>query len=220
MKIGDFITLIIKDKDSKEEEKFRSKIIDQNNNHIYIDYPIHMKTRRTKHYIEIGTPVTAEFIGQDQLLYQFKTTIVDRIRGNIPAYLLLLPNEDQFLRIQRRQYVRVNASLDIAVQSNEFNFLPFTTVTMDISGGGLSIIIPEGIPMTESERINLTLVLPLHSGEYHYLELIGEVVRVIHKQDSLRTASIKFISPEKQDQQVIIHYCFEVQREERQKELM
>jgi c-di-GMP-binding flagellar brake protein YcgR len=219
MKIGEFLTLEAYSYDDKTVEKYRSKIIEQNDRYLYVDYPIHMKTKRTQASFGIGTKMIAEYLGQDQSVYRFKTEVMERRRGKIPTLALKQPKEDQIERIQRRQFVRVDTAVDVAIYSIKNSFSPFSTVTVDISGGGISVVIPKGVRIIEGENISIYLVLYMHAGEYHYLELPGQIVRLIERESVASTASIKFLELSEQDKQIIIRYCFEKQREARQKEL-
>ncbi|WP_036688174.1 flagellar brake protein [Paucisalibacillus globulus] len=219
MKIGDFLTIETYSIEYDSVEKYRSKIIDKNKNYIYIDYPVHLKTKRTTAAIRIGTKMAAEYLGEDQSVYRFKTEVMDKKNGKIPTLALMLPNDEQIERIQRRQYVRIETAVDVAIHSNENKLTTFATVTFDLSGGGLSVVVPKGFRLVDGEMLTIYLVLPMHSGEYHYLHLPGEVVRFIERESGANIASIKFIEQNDQDVQVIIRYCFEKQREARQKEL-
>lgn len=218
MKIGVVLTLEIFNTDANSYEKYRCKIMDKNNEHIFIDYPVHMKTKKTEVF-RIGTRLSAEYIGEDQSVYRFKTIVLHRRKGKIPTLALQVPSKDEIKRIQRREYVRVDTAVDVAIHSKKESFSPFTTVSVDLSGGGLSVIIPKGVQMEEKEDIHVNLVLPMHSGDYNYLNLNGEVVRVLQNDFSANTASIKLLSLSEQDKQAIIRYCFEKQREARQKEM-
>ncbi len=220
MKIGVFLTIEAYSPENNSIEKYRCKIVDKNNKYIYVDHPVHLRTKKTSATFRIGTKLTAEYLGNDQSVYRFKTEIKDKMRGTLLTFALVIPKDDQIERIQRRQYVRVDTAVDVAVHSKDNRFTPFTTVTMDISGGGLSIIIPKGQSVEQGEKINVFLVLQMLSGEYHYLDLSGEVVRMIRNEFSANTASVKLPSLSEQDKQIIIRYCFEKQREARQKELL
>ncbi|MEN2464822.1 PilZ domain-containing protein [Ornithinibacillus sp. FSL M8-0202] len=219
MKIGVFLTIEAFSIKTNSTEKYRCKIVDKNSNYLYVDYPVHIQTKRTNAGFKIGDIMYAEYNGEDQSVYRFKTEVIDKQRGKIPTLALVIPEKDQIERIQRRQYVRVEAATDVAVHSMEKNFPPFTTVTVDISGGGLSVIIPKGTSIMEQEKVTLYLVLHMHSGEYSYLELSGEVVRIIHQEHTANIASIKLHALSEQDKQSIVRYCFEKQREARQKEI-
>jgi c-di-GMP-binding flagellar brake protein YcgR len=52
---------------------------------------------------------------------------------------LLLPEAKTFVKIQRRQFVRLDVILDTAIHPEHSEFTPFLALTEDISAGGASI---------------------------------------------------------------------------------
>lgn len=219
MKIGVFLTLEAYSEDHKQLEKYRCKVVDKDNKYLYIDYPVHLKTKRTTASFRVGTRMKAEYLGSDQSVYRFNTVVKKRKKGKIPTLALAIPESDKIERIQRREYVRIETAVDVALHSVYEKFTPFTTVSVDLSGGGLSVVVPKDIHINDGEEVIVHLVLPMQSGEYHYLEFRGGVVRLIQNTNSANTASIKLKSIDELDKQIIIRYCFEKQREARQKEI-
>lgn len=219
MKIGDFLTLEAYSEDHKQLEKYRCKVLDKDDKYLYIDYPVHLKTKRTTTSFRVGTRMKAEYLGEDQSVYRFKTEVKKRKKGTIPTLALDIPESDEIERIQRREYVRIETAVDVALHSVNDKFPTFTTVSVDLSGGGLSVIVPKDIHIHDGEEAIVHLVLPMQSGTYNYLEVKGEVVRLIQNMNSANTASIKLKSLDELDKQIIIRFCFEKQREARQKEM-
>jgi len=216
LKIGMPITLEIKSKDKDELEKYKCKLVDHTKEYIYIDYPINVKTDKAAFIME-GTEIQASFITEDQSVYCFNTEVVARKKLNIPVLVLTFPPRKDFIRIQRRKYVRVDASIDVAVQ---FENQSFTAVTQDISGGGAAILEPYHVQMYRYQRVNLTLVLPMNSGENRYVESEGIVVRTIPQDNGKRNqVSIQFENILEKQRQLIIRYCFEQQMNMRRKAL-
>ncbi|WP_164668747.1 flagellar brake protein [Virgibacillus doumboii] len=216
MRIGTLLTIEIKQPNNKETKKYRCKVIEKNEHYIFIDYPIETKTNKTG-FLPKGTRFTATYVGKDQSVYLFHTEIVAKVKLNVPALAIYFPDKKDIKKIQRREYVRIETAVDVAFHgTNE----PFTTVTSDISGGGMSMIIPNGKNVTTNESADVCIVLKMHSGDYSYVNAQAEVIRVKEDGNKVKTASMKFISVNKQVQQSIIRYCFEKQREARKKELL
>lgn len=216
MNIGTLLTMETKQPKNKEKEKYRCKIIEKNENYLFIDYPIEVKSSKTG-FFQKGTSFSASYVGKDQSVYSFHTKVVAKVKLNIPALAISFPDKNDIKKIQRREYVRIETAVDVAFHgTNE----PFTTVTSDISGGGMSIIIPNGKNVTANETANVCVALQMHSGDYHYVNALAEVIRVNHDTSTVKTASLKFVSVNKHQQQHIIRYCFEKQREARKKELL
>ncbi len=95
----------------------------------------------------------------------------------------------KFIKIQRREFVRVKTSVDVAV---EFDNHYSQFVTEDISAGGLALILNSKVPFKEGDHIQLTIVLPFSNGEIHYVQIKAFVVRIF-EQNQVKLASIQFV---------------------------
>lgn len=216
LKVGTPLTLELHKPEEEEPHRYKCKLVDYDLNNIYIDYPIHIETGRTGFFLE-GTQFQASFVGRDQSVYWFKTKVIGRKKMNIPVIALPFPGMDELRRIQRRKYVRVDASVDVAVEGGHGSF---PTVTQDISGGGLMILQPTGELLKQGEIIQLTLVVPMNTGETYYIEIIGKVIRTMMANDSQpERVSVEFVEILEKDRQLIIRYCFEQQMQSRMKAL-
>lgn len=217
MKIGTILTLEYK-LPGKELEKYHCKIIDRTDSELIIDYPVHRLTKKTT-FFSIGSSFTASYVGDENAVYQFSTKIIRRVKtNNVPGIAVSIPDITEIIRIQRREFVRVEAAIDVAVHSKEQNFSPFTSVTSDISGGGLSIIVNDQSQFKLGEELDIWLALPLIAGKIEYIHSSAQIV-FIQSKNKINTISVKFLSLKQQEQQKIISYCFERQREARKKEL-
>lgn len=220
MKIGSFLTLEIKQVDKKRIEKFRCKIIEKNEYYLFIDYPINEHTKKTS-FLPKGTYLTATYVGSDQSVYSFHSQIVAKVKFNIPALAISLPEKSKIIRIQRREHVRIETAIDISVHSSDnVTFTPFVSVTADISGGGVSIILPNKVTLSENAILDIWLVLPMQSKMYQYVYAQTEVIRLKSTAAGVNKASLKFVSIAPQARQQIIQYGFEKQLEARKKELL
>lgn len=212
LKIGTSLTLEPTATDGIE--KFHCKVVEQRDNVIFIDYPINTKTRKTVFLID-GTQFRAIFRTEDGTSYAFNTEVLGRRVGNIPMIMLSCPPEQEFLKIQRREFVRVKTATDVAV---EFNNQHFQLVTEDISAGGLALQLRMNPPFAEGDTVNLTIVLPFKNGDIHYVLTDAHVVRIF-ENNGIRLASLQFTNTDDIDKQYIVRYCFERQLELRKKEM-
>lgn len=204
LKIGTALTL--EPTYTDRVEKFRCKIVEQENNILYIDYPVNTVTNKTAFLVD-GSQFRATFMAEDKVSYAFNTEVLGRKLGNIPTIMLACPQDSEFVKIQRREFVRVNTSVDIAIEyQNKF----YQFVTEDISAGGLAIHLNKEVPFTEGEHVNLTIVLPFMNGEIRYVKTSGKMVRIIEK-NQLKLASLQFTDTEDIDKQYIVRFCFERQ---------
>ncbi len=214
MHIGTTLYLTIQDPSRDKPTKFRSKIIEKNADYLFIDYPISSETDKTS-IIPIGTKLTASYLGDDDHLCLFQTVIRKRTYLNMPALVLERPTQEAIKIVQRREHVRVKTVIDVAVHCPDNSFSPFTTVTIDISGGGLSFITPKEITLQPKQQIIIWIVLPMNSGEIKYFELKSEIIRSTHNETDIRSTSVKFISLPHTIEEQIIQFCFEKQIEAR-----
>lgn len=216
LKIGDVLTLELKYSD--KDEKFKCKLVERIGSQIYIDYPINLKTNKTAFFID-GTELKCSFV-HEHSVYSFETEVVGRVKQNIPMIKLSYPGDEQLMKIQRRQYVRVETPIDIAVHPNNFEFNPFVTVTDDISAGGAAIIVSSKQALTPGQLINTWLVLPLQNGESHYLKFQAKVVRIIPLNNERNKASLEFLEVDPHKRQLLLRFCFDRQVVMRKKGLL
>ncbi|MEI5907169.1 flagellar brake domain-containing protein [Bacillus spongiae] len=200
---------------SEKQESYRCKIVEENKGTVYIDYPINQETGRTVYLID-GTQLKVKMV-IDNVPYIFDTEVLGRVKKNIPMIILRYPGDSQLMKIQRREYVRVDASIDVSVTVNDT--ARFSTLTEDISAGGCVLIIPNDIEMKEKNFVKLLLVLPMQTGEYHYLTIDGKTVRFLDKGNR-QLVSVQFLNLNETSKQIIMRYCFERQLILRKKGLL
>ncbi|MBA2870148.1 c-di-GMP-binding flagellar brake protein YcgR [Anoxybacillus calidus] len=216
LKIGS--TLILEPINGQTEHKYKCKVAEIFPNSIHINYPVNMETGRTVFLLN-GMQFKASFVSNDHSLYLFDTEVTGKIKQPIPLVVLSYPGEQQLIRIQRRQYVRVEANVDVAIHPLNGKFSPFTTVTSDISAGGAAIVLPHKIKGFEpGMTVDVWLVLHMRSGDIHYLNIPSKVVRIFKvEHSSVEKASLQFLNMTQQERLLLIRYSFEKQLEQRQK---
>ncbi|REJ26925.1 MAG: pilus assembly protein PilZ [Caldibacillus debilis] len=213
LRIGDFLTLEIQE--GTRLEKFRSKVADLDEESLYIEYPVNLRTNRTS-FLMIGTNMQVSFT-RDDSSYLFFTEVTGRVKRELPLLQLKRPGDDEIHRIQRREFVRIKWPVDIAVHPIRNEFSPFCTVTDDISAGGLSFYAPASVPLAENDPFISWIVLPLQSG-YQYLKLKSAVVRTERARENANLLSAQFLEKTAQEEQHLMRFVFEVQLALRQKE--
>ncbi|QHE52536.1 flagellar brake protein [Pontibacillus sp. HMF3514] len=211
LKIGMPITIELKHSDQEEAEVFRCKLVEYHDDVLYIDYPVNQTTGKTGFFFE-GTQFKASFVGKDESVYVFETEVRGRKKLNIPVLALHFPGKEQILRIQRRQYVRVETAVDVSVHPPTGSGPTFTSTTVDISGGGAAVISSPNVELEQEDRIEVWFVIPLASGETQYIQTLSRVVRVwkgnAKEKDKI---SLEFEEIDENDRQLIIRFCFERQ---------
>ncbi|WP_227936169.1 flagellar brake protein [Alkalihalobacillus deserti] len=194
----------------KKKTRFRCRLVDRTDSIYVIDYPIKEETNKPSFFFD-GTEFRASFV-VDDAVYAFDTEIIGRRKGNIPVLLLKDPGKDKYMRIQRRNYVRVETSVDAAIYPIEKGFAPFRSITLDLSGGGCAILIPQDQSLPEAGELNVWLILHMQSGDIMYVKAYCKIVRVFQpRPDARLRASLQFLDVDERDQQKIIRFCFERQ---------
>ena len=212
LKIGTM--LILEPTYTERVEKFRCKVVELSDGIIYIDYPINTITKKTAFLMD-GTQFRVIFTTEEKQSIAFNTEVVGRQGGNIPMIKLTCPSEDEFIKIQRREYVRVETALDVAV---EFGGRFTQYVAGDISAGGTLLQLRGAARFTDGDQIRLLLVLPYSNGDIRYVQTEGIVVRMFEK-DHREFASVQFTDTDEVDKQYIVRFCFERQLQFRKREL-
>ncbi|MGX9133816.1 flagellar brake protein [Rummeliibacillus sp. JY-2-4R] len=213
LKIG--TNIILESTTSDVNERFRCKIVEQKNNVIYIDYPVSVTTNKTSFLLEGGN-YRASFVDDEKNANAFKTQVLGRIKSNIPMIMLSFPTENEMIKIQRREFVRVVTPVDVAIYY-EHQFYQF--ITEDISAGGMAIIINQNVPFKVNDELQLMIVLPFNNSNegIKYVQTTARVVRFIEKDNTV-IAPLQFTNTDEVDRQNIIRFCFERQLQMRKKE--
>ncbi|MEK4629283.1 MAG: PilZ domain-containing protein [Solibacillus sp.] len=212
LKIGTLLTL--EPTYTDRIEKFRCRIVERQNNIIFIDYPINVMTNKTAFLVD-GAQFRVTFTTDKRENFCFNTEVLGRRGGDIQMILLSCPPEDEFIKIQRREYVRVETPVDVAIEHNNRYY---QLVAEDISAGGIAIHLKSPVGFTEGEIVKLVIVLPFANGDMRYVETEANVVRIFERDD-VNIASIQFTNTDDIDQQHIVRFCFERQLMIRKKEL-
>jgi c-di-GMP-binding flagellar brake protein YcgR len=204
-------TIIVIDKDfTKDSEKFKSKVVDIGDGFVMIDYPTHIETGRTAFFMD-GTQLHVTFIDNAKMSYAFRTEVGGRLNKGIPMIKLSYPGDDQLIKIQRREFVRVESAIDIAVEKDG-RFTQY--VAADLSAGGVALTLLNADAFKENELLTLTIVLPFMNHEIKYVNADARVVRVWEKEDRL-IASLQFETINQIERQYVIRFCFERQLQSR-----
>jgi len=200
-------TIIVIDKDfTNDSEKFKSKVVDIGNGFVMIDYPTHIETGRTAFFMD-GTQLHVTFTDSVKMSYAFRTEVSGRLNKGIPMIKLTYPGDDQLIKIQRREFVRVESAIDIAVEKDG-RFTQF--VAADLSAGGVALTLLSPDTFKEDELLSLTIVLPFINHEIKYVKADARVIRVVEKDGRL-IASLQFETINQVDRQYVIRFCFERQ---------
>ncbi|RDI42972.1 flagellar brake protein [Falsibacillus pallidus] len=202
-----------------QKEKYKCKVHDIQGTRIYIDYPVNIDTDRTAFLLD-GMQLSASYILEDNAVYQFETEVLGRAKKNLPMIILHYPGPEEIIKVQRRQYVRVETSVDVNLELKlDGQEVVLSSITEDISAGGCAVLLPQGHNVKKGMTGKVLLVLPMQTGEYHYLNLDAKVSRV-WENNRLQIASIQFTDIENLHQQLLFRFCFDRQLIMKRKRVM
>lgn len=206
LKLGIGTILQLKRMNSNDETEYKSKVLDIVDHTVMIDYPSDVVTEKTAFFLD-GTEFHCTFIDEMKVSYRFQTHIKGRRKTGIPMLEILYPGDRHLEKIQRREFVRVDANLDVAVEVDQ---VVQTFVTSDISAGGIAVNLKDSKFIKEQALVQLLIVLPFSHREIEYARCDAKVVR-IWEQSERRIASIEFLNLSDAERQKITQFCFERQ---------
>lgn len=152
----------------------------------------------------------------DKEKYIFAARVVDRVTTPLQGYVLMVQGEAK--RIQMREFVRVKVLLDVEIGEfleeeglDEVIYVPATMV--DLSGGGAGVV--SNVPFGEGKQLILRFNISLRDEERRILVMTE--VRRCHKMEDLNRymVGVAFKGLSDRDQDQIIEYIFQKQREQR-----
>lgn len=212
LKIGTAIQIMKASEETSEVEEYKSRVIDIGEGHIMIDYPSHIETGKTVFLMD-GTELLVTFTDELKMSYRFHTRVQGRRLAGIPMLQILYDGDDKLTKVQRREFVRVDVSVDVAVEKGA-DILRL--VTTDLSAGGLAINLSAADVLQEDERVSLLIVLPFAQREIEYIRVKARVVRVFER-DNRHIASLEFIELPGKERRKVIQFCFERQLQMKKK---
>lgn len=214
MKIKLGTNLILEPTFTEKAEKYRCKVVDLDEQFIFVDYPIDTNTNRTAFFID-GTQLRASYVEESKSAFAFQTEVLGKRNGQIPMIKLLYPGDSEIIKIQRRDFVRVTTALDISIQ---FEDEKYQFVTDDLSAGGTAVILNREVRFKEGDEISLLIPLAFNNGDIKYVTTTAAVVR-IWERGQQHIASLQFTDTDDLDKQQIVRFCFERQLSLRKREM-
>ncbi|SES33916.1 flagellar brake protein [Psychrobacillus sp. OK032] len=204
IKLGTVLTL--EPATSEKAEKYRCKIVDSDHHSIYVDYPVDTISGRTVFLMD-GTQLRVSYTEESKAAFAFQTEVLGKRKGQIPMIKLSYPGDSEIIKIQRRDFVRVVATLDISVQ---FEDEKYQFVTDDISAGGTAVVLNRPVKFNADDAVSLLIPLGFNNGDIKYVSTTAKVIRIFQR-DSITLASLQFSDTDEVDKQQIVRYCFERQ---------
>ncbi|TYR82570.1 glycosyltransferase [Priestia megaterium] len=219
IRVGIPLSLEYQSMHEKECETYRCKVVDYTHNQIFVDYPLNEKTQRTT-FLTKGTKLNVTFIGEDKAVYTFLSEVIGRTIQDIPVIQLTYPGDDELEAVQRRNFFRVPATLEVHVahQKNQQEILK--TLTSDISAGGMAVSFQKRGHFQVGDLVAISIEFPVENKK-ELIELQGEVIRVTEPiPNKVGKLSLQFINLDKKVKEKLVRYTLKRQLELRRKGLV
>ncbi len=200
-------------------QTFKSRVVDMKDEIASIELPTSEETGRTGLF-GAGAACEVWYVGEDGSRYEFHSSITGRRSEPIPVLFLQLPPKEEILRTQRRNYLRIDTALDIAVKLEDpIRNYHFVARTVDISGGGLSFTCDESFRIQDHDSLKVWISMPSKTGQVQHAYAVVEVVRQkpAEKKGLHQWISGKFTEISEQDRVKVVRACYERQLELRKK---
>lgn len=193
------------------EDYYRSRVVERSQEKLFIDLPVHSTTNQTIHF-NIGNKFWLEYQSRDGSICKYETPVLEVDKIPIEVLVVQSPEVSKVTREQRREFVRVPVDFPLTVITKSESGIQnkISTMVRDISGGGLSILIPSTIVLNPGDLIQMQFTLPNSTTLF---EMNGEVVRVSERNEKGYAAvSLKYSNIKEALRQKIIQFTFTRQR--------
>ncbi|MBP1961994.1 glycosyl transferase [Paenibacillus aceris] len=214
-KVNQILHIQVNSIDEEESKiEYRSRIADVTDTSIVIEIPMNEQTRRLKKLYH-GDELNTFFVGQGGVKNYFTTTVTGYREDVIRLVELHKPEPEAITQVQRRNFLRVPAELEIAVKLSDQ--IQFIGVTEDVGGGGISFVCDRQIPIGMNMAVSCWLLVPFKNGNIEHIPFNGEVVRVKQLETGKQLAMLSFVDILDRERQKLIRFCFERQMDFRKR---
>ncbi|GIP20134.1 flagellar protein [Paenibacillus sp. J22TS3] len=208
-KINDLVYIqVASELDKEEKVEYKSRISEIEEDSFLIEVPINVEGGGLKK-LYMGDELSIYFMTEEGVKNYFNTYVLGFVNENIRLVRIRKPDPESITKIQRRNFLRVTADLEVAVRTQQN--VRFVARTEDIGGGGFSFYCEPQYTLLEGDILHCWLLLPYKNGAIEHVPMEAQIVRK-KKLDTGRTlVMLKFESISDMERQKLIRYCFERQ---------
>jgi c-di-GMP-binding flagellar brake protein YcgR len=214
-KVNQLLYMQVNSIDEEEaKEELKARIADVLDEHILIEIPIRAKTGKLKR-LYAGDEISAYFETQGGVKNYFVTSVLGFREDVLKMVVIKKPELEAITKVQRRNFLRVPAELEIALKISEH--IQFMGMTDDVGGGGISFLCDKTVPIQVNNIASCWLLVPFKNGKVDHVPFKAELVRINPTDNDLVIVMLRFIDISDRDRQKLIRYCFERQLDFRKK---
>lgn len=194
--------------EEEAKQEYKSRIADITDTYISMEVPINEQTGKLKH-LYYGDELSIFFITDGGVKNYFNSSVLGFSDDVIRLVQIIKPEPESITKVQRRNFLRVPAELEIAVKlSDQYQFV---AMTYDVGGGGISFLCDGHIPAVPGQFISCWLLVPFKNGQIEHIPFKSEIVRVKTLESGKQQVMLRYTEISDRDRQKVIRYCFERQ---------
>jgi c-di-GMP-binding flagellar brake protein YcgR len=213
-KVNQFLYLHVASSDEEDASiEYKSRIADSSEDELLINVPIIEGSGRLKRLF-LGDELSASYISEDGVKSFFNSHVTGFKEEVVKLVRIRKPDPGSVTKVQRRNFLRVAAELEIAISMS--SHARFIGVTDDVGGGGISFLVDARWPVQQETILDCWLLVPFRNGSIDHAQFKAEVIRV-KPLETKNQIMVKFSSISDGERQKIIRYCFERQLDIRKK---
>lgn len=208
-KVNDFVYLQVASADKDEANKeCKSRIADLDEESFLIEVPIETVSGRIKR-LHGGEELSVYFLTEGGIKNYFNTYVLGFASDVVQLIRIHKPALESITKIQRRDFLRVIAELEIAVKLKDNT--RFVTYTDDVGGGGVSFLSEDNYNLTSGDVLECWLLVPYKNGSVEHVPFEAEVVRTKNLESGRWVTMLKFLNISNLERQKLIRFSFERQ---------
>jgi c-di-GMP-binding flagellar brake protein YcgR len=188
--------------------EYKTRIADELGDDFCVEMFFHEQTGSFKRP-SVGDALTAIYVNEDGVKHFFETQVTGFVHDTVPLIRIQKPVPAAITKTQRRSFLRVATTLEIAVLTSKLE--RFNALTDDIGGGGVSFICEGSINLNDANPLECWLLLTYKNGSIEHASFQAAIVRLNPLETGRQHVMAKFESISDIDRQKIIRYCFERQ---------
>lgn len=216
--IGQFVVMQVPE--GIFEGYYHCQVQDINSHYLLVDIPLQMDSSQPQ-TLPVGTAVIIHYADKTQTPCEFDSSIEAHLLRKSALIVLARPGTQNIRRKQRREYVRVPVALPVAVVAMDVEtrqFFNLDSITKDLSGGGLSIIVRKNDPIRIGDYLGVRFEIVPENRSYEIVAKARVVnIKPAENQSSKKICALKFLDIKNTEQQLIIQYVFKRQIELRER---
>ncbi len=208
-KVNDLVHVQSVSPNKGDEDKVgKSRIADVEEEAFLIEMPIEIGSGRMRKP-RIGEELMISFTTESGLKY-FNTYVLGFAEDVIALVRIQRPELASITKVQRRNYLRVAAELELAIELRDET--RFVTYTEDVGGGGVSFKFDRFYNINKGDRMFCWLRVPFKNGLIDNVPFEAEVVRTKQLENGRMVAMLSFITILDTERQKLVRFSFERQR--------